>query len=309
VRIAVVGVGGVGGYFGGLLAHAGHEVSLIARGPHLQAIQARGLQVRSLHGDFLVRPARASDDPAQIGPVEYVILAVKHFQLAPSLPRLRRLVGPETTLVPLLNGVDAHEILIGQFGPKPVVGGLCSIVSSIEAPGVIRQESSLRRVVVGELDRTRSERVERLVDAWRRAGAESIHSEDIHAALWAKMVFIASFGGISALSRATAGDLRQCREARELLTAAMREVEAVGRARGVSLPAEVVENQMALLESFEPTATTSMQRDVAAGRPFELEAFSGTVVRLGRRHGVPTPVHSALDALLRPMLGRHSSAI
>jgi 2-dehydropantoate 2-reductase len=304
VKIAVVGVGGVGGYFGGLLAQAGHEVSLILRGEHLGAVQAHGLRVRSVHGDFTVHPALATDDPQAVGVQEYVVVAVKHFHLAAAPAVLRPLIGPQTTLVPLLNGVDAHDILAAEFGAERVVGGLCSIVSSIEAPGVIRQESALRRVVVGELDRRRSKRVERIVRAWAEAGADARQAEDIHAALWTKFVFIAAFGGISALTRATAGELLAQPEAKQLLIDAMREVESVGRARGIALNSDVVDSSIALLQSFEPGATSSMQRDVAAGRPFELEAFSGTVARLGRQHGVPTPAHGTIYALLRPMLDR-----
>jgi 2-dehydropantoate 2-reductase len=169
---------------------------------------------------------------------------------------------------------------------------------------VIRQESALRRVVVGELGRDRSDRVERLVQALRETGVEAVHSQDIHAALWAKLVFIASFGGISSLSRVPAGELLRSAETRQLLVEAMREVEAVARARGIGLDPGVVDSMMALLESFEPGATSSMQRDVANGKPFELEAFSGTVLRHGRQLGVPTPIHAALYALLRPMLDR-----
>ena len=304
MEIAVVGVGGVGGYFGGLLARAGHAVSLIARGEHLRAIQARGLRIESVHGDFTVRPARATDNPDVVGPQEYVLVAVKHFQLDEAIAAMRPLMGPRTSLVPLLNGVDAHERLVEAFGAGRVVGGLCSIVSSIAAPGVIRQESALRRVVVGELGRDRSDRVERLVQALRETGVEAVHSQDIHAALWAKLVFIASFGGISSLSRVPAGELLRSAETRQLLVEAMREVEAVARVRGIGLDSGVVDSMMALLESFEPGATSSMQRDVANGKPFELEAFSGTVLRHGRQLGVPTPIHAALYALLRPMLDR-----
>lgn len=304
MKIGVVGVGGVGGYFGGLLAQAGHALTLITRGEHLRAIQRDGLKVASVHGDFTVRPALATDDAARSQPQEYVLIAVKHFQLAGALPAVRPLVAPSTTVVPLLNGVDAHEALVEAFGPERVVGGLCSIVSSIAAPGVIRQESALRRVVVGELDHSRTERLERLVQAWRETGAEAVLSDDIHAALWAKMIFIASFGGVSALSRATAGEVLRSDETRLLLIEAMREAEAVARARGITLPADVVGATMTLMQGFEPGTTTSMQRDVAGGRPFELEAFSGTILRLGRQLGVATPVHATIYALLRPMLDR-----
>ncbi|HLE03336.1 MAG TPA: 2-dehydropantoate 2-reductase [Anaerolineales bacterium] len=300
MRTAIFGAGGVGGYFGGLLAQAGHEVSFIARGEHLRALQEAGLRVNSVNGDFTIRPARATDTPAEIGPVDYVVVAVKQYSLREAAPQIRPLVGPETTVVPLLNGVDAHQPLIEAVGAGPVVGGLCSLVSLVEAPGVIRQESKLRRVVVGELDRRKSDRVERLVRAWAAAGAEAIHAEDILVALWTKFVFIASFGGVTSLTRCNAGELLASRETRELFVEAMREVEAVARARHIELAPDAVEKGLSIAVAFEPTATSSMQRDVAAGKPFELEAFSGTVVRLGEQAGVATPMHQMLYGLLKP---------
>ena len=304
MRIAVFGTGGVGGYFGGLLAHGGHEVTFIARGQQLRAIRENGLQVKSVNGDFHVRPAQATDDPAQVGPVDYVVVAVKHYHLDQAAPAMRPLVGAETTVVPLLNGVDAHERLIPALGAGAVVGGLCSLVSLVEAPGVIRQETKLRQVVVGELDRSRSERVERLVQAWAETGAEAIHAEDIHAALWTKLLFIASFGGVGSLARCNMGEMLGAPETRALFIESMKEVEAVARAGGVGLAPDAVAKALAMAEGFEPNATTSMQRDVADGKPFELEAFSGTVIRMGEAAGVPTPVHRHFYALLRPALAR-----
>lgn len=304
MRIAIFGTGGVGGYFGGLLAHAGHEVTFIARGENLRAIQSNGLQVKSVNGDFRVSPAQATDDPATVRPVDYVVVAVKHYHLDQAAPAMRPLVGPDTTVVPLLNGVDAHEHLIPALGAEAVVGGLCSLVSLVEAPGVIRQETKLRRVVVGELDRSRSERVERLVQAWAETGAEAIHAQDIHVAMWTKLVFIASFGGVGSLARCNMGAMLASPETRTLFIEAMREVEAVARGRGVALPPDVVAKSLAMAEGFEPIATTSMQRDVADGKPFELEAFSGTVASMGEAVGVPTPVHRQFYALLRPALLR-----
>ena len=304
MKVAIFGAGGVGGYFGGLLAQAGHKVSFIARGEHLRALQEAGLRVNSVNGDFTIRPARATDTPAEIGPVDYVVVAVKQYSLREAAPQIRPLVGPETTVVPLLNGVDAHQPLIEAVGAGPVVGGLCSLVSLIEAPGVIRQESILRRVVVGELDRRKSDRVERLVQAWAAAGAEAIHVEDIHVALWTKLVFIASFGGVTSLARCNAGELLASRQTRELFVKAMREVEAVARARHIELAPDAVEKGLSIAVAFEPTATSSMQRDVEAGKQFELEAFSGTVVRLSDEAGVPTPVHRTIYGLLKPTLRR-----
>ena len=302
MKVAIFGTGGVGGYFGGLLAHAGHDVTFIARGENLEAIQANGLQVKSVNGDFTVYPASASDDPAEVGPVEYVVVAIKHYHLPEAASALKPLVDPETTVVPLLNGVDAHEHLIAALGEGPVVGGLCSLVTLREAPGVIRQETKLRRVVVGELDRTQSDRVERLVQAWAETGAEAIHPPDIYVAMWSKLLFIASFGGISSLARCTAGGMLSAAESRQLFIDAMREVAAVARAHNIALANDIVDTTLAFADGLEPTATSSMQRDVAAGQPFELEAFSGTIVRHAGELGVPTPVHSTIYSLLKPAL-------
>jgi 2-dehydropantoate 2-reductase len=304
MKIAIFGSGGVGGYFGGLLARGGHEVFFIARGAHLKAIREGGLQVYSANGDFLVHPAHATDNPLEIGPVDYVVVAVKHYHLGETVPMLKPLVGPETTVVPLLNGVDAHEILIDALGSDPVVGGLCSIVSMVEAPGVIRQPSEIRRVIVGELSRTKSVRVERIVQAWKECGAEAIHPEDIFVAMWTKFIFIASFGGISSLAGATIGEVMDCEPTRNLYIEAVREAETLARAQDIHLDPGILEKTVALTESFKPNTTSSMQRDVGAGNRFELEAFSGTIVRLGEQLGIPTPVHSAIYALLKPALLR-----
>jgi 2-dehydropantoate 2-reductase len=307
MNIAIFGAGGVGGYFGGLLAQAGHEVTFIARGDHLTAIRQNGLKVLSVNGDFTISPAEATEDPADVGPVDYVILGVKHYHLPDVAPQIKPLVGPNTTVVPLLNGVDAHDYLIESLGPKPVVGGLCSIVAMIESPGVIRQLSKLRRVIVGELDYRKSERVDKLIQAWKACGAEAIHAEDIHAAMWTKYLFISSLGGVSSLARVSIGELRENAHTRKLYADAMREVEALARAQDIQLAPDVVASALELTDSFEPSATSSMQRDVTSGSPFELEAFSGKIVRLGKELGVSTPVHEAMYALLLPSLERATS--
>jgi 2-dehydropantoate 2-reductase len=303
MRIAIAGAGGVGGYFGGVLALAGHEVTFLARGEHLQAIRQRGLRViSSTHGEFMISPARAEEDPARVGPVDYVVVAVKTYHLEALAPRLASLVGPDTAVVPLLNGVTAHEVLRRHL-PKPaVVGGLCAIFSQIESPGVIRMGGKTKTVVVGELDGPPSERLNRLIDAWKGQGLNASQSNDILAALWNKFVFIASAGGLTSLARVPMGGVRSLPRTRELLIEALGEVEAVARSLGVRLAPDVVEKALATVDGFEPEVTTSMQRDVAAGRLFELEAFNGTIVRLGQEHGVPTPVHRAIYALLLPQL-------
>lgn len=304
MKIAVFGSGGVGGYFGGLLVQGGHNVYFIARGAHLDALQRDGLKVLSVNGDFHLHPVQATDDPGTVPSVDYVVVAVKHYHLAPAAPQIKELVGANTTVVPLLNGVDAHEVLIEAVGREPVVGGLCSIVSMIESPGVIRQASSLRRVVVGELDRSRSERVARIVQAWASQGVDAVQADDIHVAMWTKLLFIASFGGVGSLTRANAGEILGTPETRAVFVQAMTEVEALARAQGIDLAPDVVSSSLAFAESFEPTATSSMQRDVISGNRFELEAFSGKITRLGEELRTPTPVHRTFYGLLMPYLQR-----
>jgi 2-dehydropantoate 2-reductase len=304
MRILVAGAGGVGGYFGGLLAQAGHTVSFLARGAHREAIERQGLVVRSLHGDFTLRPARLAASPEALGPQEAIVVAVKHYDLAPAARQLTAAAGEQSRVVPLLNGVDAHRILAERFGRGQVVGGTCSIASRIEAPGVIRQESRLRRIAVGRLDGLPDPVLDELVSAWRAAGVQADQSASIVDELWLKMVFIDPFGSVTALARAAAGDVRSQPAVRALLLQAMREVEAVGRAAGARLPADCVARAMATVDSLEAEVTSSLQRDVAAGRRFELEAFSGTILRLAGEHGIEVPVHAVLDALLRPALAR-----
>lgn len=302
MKIAVLGAGGVGGYFGGLLAHAGHDVTFLARGDHLQAMREHGLQVKSVNGDFAIIPCQATDRPEEVGPVQYVLVAVKHYQLEGAAPSLLPLIGEGTTVAPLLNGIDAPRVLSQVVGEEHVVGGFCSLVSMVESPGIIHQKSSLRRIVIGELDRRPSERVEKLVQALDATGVEALHADDIWAAMWTKLLFIASFGGVTSLARTDAGGILSSPETRAVFIRAMEEVEHVGHARGVDLEEDAVQSALALAEAFEPEATSSMQRDVAAGNLFELEAFSGTIVRAGREEGVSTPIHETIYALLLPAL-------
>jgi 2-dehydropantoate 2-reductase len=303
MKIAVVGTGGVGGYFGGLLARAGHQVTFMARGGHLEAIRRNGLLVKSSsHGEFTVSPARAEEDPARVGTVDYVLVAVKTYHIDSVAPTLPALVGAGTAVVPLLNGVTAHEVLLRHLSKASVVGGLCAVFSQIEAPGVIRMGGNTKTVVVGELEGPPSERLDRIVEAWKGQGVDASQSDDILAALWTKFLFIASTGGVTSLARVPVSGVRSQPPTRELLVAAFREVEAVARAKGIRLAPDVVDKTLKMVDGLDPAVTTSMQRDVAAGRPFELEAFNGTVVRDGQDVGVPTPVHATLYALLLPAL-------
>jgi 2-dehydropantoate 2-reductase len=301
MRLAIFGAGSVGGYFGGCLARAGHEVVFIARGEHLRAIQTHGLRVDSPKGDFLVRPAHATGDPAQAGTVDVVIVGVKAWQVPDAALAMRPMLNPQTFVVPLQNGVEAAGQLSEAIGPARVVGGLCRIISAIAGPGHIRHGGMEPTVIIGELDRRPSERTERLRAALEAAGVATEVAVDIHAALWEKFLFLAPLSGVGAVARAPIGILRGLPETRQLLVAAMHEVLAVARARGVALPADAVDRALATVDAAPAEGSASMQRDVIAGRPSELESQSGAVVRLGREAAVPTPVHAFIYQTLLPM--------
>ncbi|HEY6105518.1 MAG TPA: 2-dehydropantoate 2-reductase [Anaeromyxobacteraceae bacterium] len=299
MRIAIVGAGGVGGLFGTLLKRAGEEVAFVARGAHLEAIRRDGMRVESPLGTFTAH-APASDDPAALGTADAVLVAVKTWQVKEVAPRLRPLLGPATVVVPMENGVEAADELAAALGPGPVAGGLCHVLAWIEGPGAVRHTGFAPRVTLGEMAGGGSERLERLAAALRKAGMEAAVVADIRTALWEKFLFIDPFGSVGAVARAPVGELLSVPETRALLVAAMREVEALGRARGARLAPDAVERTLARVEALPPEATASMQRDVQAGKPSELHEQTGAVVRLGRDAGVPVPVHQVLYGALLP---------
>jgi 2-dehydropantoate 2-reductase len=301
VRIAVVGAGAVGGYFGGRLAESGQDVWLIARGAHLDAIQERGLEVRSTEGDFTIHPARATDDPAEVGPVDAALVAVKAWQLPEAARAMRHMVEDRTAVVPLLNGIEAPSVLSDELGPGPVLGGLCRILAHLARPGRIEHTGFPPTIEFGELDGSRSDRAVALHEAFGRArGMEATLSEDIERAMWIKLAFIAAMSAVGAATRAAIGVTRALPETRGLLVRAFEEVRSVGAARGVDLPENLAARFIDVADILPEGEVTSMQRDVLAGRPSELEAQVGAVVRLGREAGVPTPVHETLYAALLP---------
>ncbi len=301
MRIGIYGTGGAGGHFGARLAKAGEAVAFIARGEHLEAIRRHGLTVETDTGEILIRPAAATDDPAQAGKVDVILLAVKTWQVEDAARRLGPMLGLETFVVPLQNGVEAADQLVGVLGPERVVGGLCATFSWIAAPGRIRSLGEVHSIRFGELDRRPSERTEKLREAFDNAGIRATIPPDIHVSLWEKLLFVVSFGGVGAVARVPIGVLRSVPETRRLLVRAMEEIQAVGQARGVTLPADAVAKGMRFLDGLDATGTTSLQRDITEGRPSELEAWNGAVVRLGREAGVPTPTHEFLYASLLPL--------
>lgn len=306
MRIAVFGVGGVGGYFGGRLAQAGHNVTFIARGAHLEAIRRNGLRVESIAGDFHVFPASATEDPSAVGEVDLVLVGVK----APQVPEAARAMGPMvgtgTVVLPLQNGVEAADQLMAALGREPVVGGLCKLIAMIGGPGRIRHLGMPPQIVFGELDNRPSERIARLKTVFDECqGLEAQIAEDIHAALWGKFIFIAAFSGVGAVTRVPAGVMRAVAQSRQLIQEAMDEIRKLALARGVRLADDVVARSMAAIDALPPEGTASMQRDIMAGRPSELSAQNGAVVRLAAAAGIAVPVN---DFLYRALVAQEKVA-
>ena len=300
MRIAMVGAGGVGGYFGARLAAAGQDVWFVARGPHLAAMRADGLRLTSIEGNLALPTVNVTSEPTEVGPCDAVFVAVKTWQLSEAVAKIRPLTREGTVVVPLLNGVEAADELSASLGRERVLKGLTRILSFIEAPGHIRHAGAEPHIALGEWDNRRSDRAERLETVLRAAGVNARIPDDIDVALWEKFTFVVSVGGVGAVTRAPIGQLRTLPETRALLERAMHEVVAVGRARGVAISDGVVDRSLGFIDSLPEDGSASLQRDIAAGRPSELDAWNGAVVRLGAAAGVATPVHSFIHASLVP---------
>lgn len=300
MRIVVIGAGGTGGYFGGLLARAGEDVSFLARGAQLEALRTHGLTVKSrLAGTFSL-PVHATSDPQEIGPVDLVLFSVKMYDTGAASPGLHFFIGPETIVLPIQNGIDAAEQLSEKVGIEHLVGGVAYVTSQIESPGVIAQTAGAGSIELGELAGGQSERTERVKQVLRHAGIRAELPPDIRVTLWEKFLFICAFSGVTALTRLPLGQVLAYQETSDLLKAVMREGEELARARGIALPVDIVERSYAALQALEPEAMGSMAFDLLAGRRLEIEALNGTMVRLGKEHGMVLPFNFAIYAALKP---------
>lgn len=303
MRIAIVGAGGVGGLLGGLLARAGEEVLVVARGAHLDAIRAEGIRVESPLGTFVQPVREAWADPAALGPADVVLVAVKAWQVADLARSLAPLVEQGGVVVPLQNGVEAADRLAAALGEERVAGGMVAVLAWITGPGAVKHQGGPPRITVGErgaLAGKPTPRLEALAEALRRAGMMATVSTDIVRATWEKFLLIEPWGAVASVSRAPLGVVRGVPETRALLKQAMEELAAVGRARGAALPRDAAALTLEVLDAFPAEGTASMQRDLGAGRPSELDDQVGAVVRLARAAGVAVPVHEVLLAALRP---------
>lgn len=300
MRIVIAGAGGVGGLLGGLLARSGAEVSLVARGAHAEAIRAGGLRVVSPLGSFTARVAAVAEDPAALGPAEAVLVCVKAWQVAELAPRLAALLARGGLVVPFQNGVEAAGRLGAALGDGRVAGGLVSVLAWIDGPGAVKHVGGAPRVKVGPRAAGQGAALEALAGALRAAGAEVEVVADVERASWEKFLLIEPWGAVASVARAPAGLVRSVPETRALLVRAQEELVALARARGVQLPADAIAKTLAVIDGVPAEATASMQRDIGAGKPSELEDQIGAVVRLARQAGVSVPVHEALHAALLP---------
>lgn len=300
MRIAVIGAGGVGGYFGARLAQAGEDVTFVTRGATLRALRESGLRLESADGDLLIQPAPATDDPATVGAVDLVLLAVKGWQAPEAIESMRPLMGPDTLAVPLLNGVEAPDQLAAVYGQERVAGGLCGLFGSVVSPGHVRNAMAQPFITFGMLDNAPNERLEQLRAAYERVGVKATISDDIRAALWEKLLFVGPFGGVGAITRAPVGVFRSLPETRTLLEGAMAEIIEVAHAQGSAVAQGAMAKALAMIDGAPVEATASMQRDILAGRPSELESQVGVVVRRASEARVAAPIHAMLYASLLP---------
>lgn len=299
MKIAVFGTGAVGGYFGGRLAAAGEDVSFIARGASLAALTDRGLRITSpTRGDVQVA-VRATDDPAAIGPVDVVLYTVKLYDVPTSAPALLPLIGADTVVITLQNGVEAVEMVARHAGAAHVAGGVAYVVAVVDEPGHIRHTTA-DRLVFGEADGRVSPRLRAFQEAGQRAGFTADISEQVLTDLWVKFVRLGTWSGLTTVTRSAMGVIRESPELMHMMDEALDEALAVGRARGIVFPEGLVEATQQMVRNFPPGAKSSMLEDFERGRRLELPWLSGAITRMGREAGVPTPVHAFISAVLGP---------
>jgi 2-dehydropantoate 2-reductase len=304
MRIAIIGAGGVGGYFGARLQQAGADVGFVARGAHLEALRRDGLKVESPLGDIQLPRVNATDNAADLGQADIVWLAVKLWDTEAAIRSMKSVVGPATGIISFQNGVQKDDVLRQAFGGRAVMGGVGYIAANIDRPGVIKHTGTMQRLIFGEYDGSRSARAEALLDACTRGGINAELSDDIRRAIWEKFVFLVGLSGSTTTMRATIGPIRSNSRTRAFLFDLMRETVAVGRALGVALPADYADQRLTFVDSLPETMTSSMHHDLNGRKRLEVSWLSGGVVQLGDRTGLPTPMNRAVwDVLALQEMG------
>jgi 2-dehydropantoate 2-reductase len=301
MRILIYGIGGVGGYFGAKLAKAGYEVTMIARGKHLEAIRENGLEVESINGNFRVFPKLATDNLEEVSKPDLVILGVKSWQIEEAASLIKPIIGEETMVLPLQNGANNVEKLLKILPKKNVLAGLCFIVSFIESPGKIKHASFEPLITFGETDNIMSPRIKKVQEIFNNSEITNNIPEDIQLEIWKKFLFIATISGIGGLTRVPIGKIRESEFLFDVMKNSALEIMAVANAKNVGLSLEHVDKIFEMISKQPPETTASTQRDIMAGKPSELENFNGYIVNEGTRLGVPTPVNRFIYECLLPM--------
>jgi 2-dehydropantoate 2-reductase len=300
MNIVIYGTGGVGGYFGARLAQTGNAVTFIARGKHLEAIQKNGLQLKSPKGDYLVFPANATANIAEVTDIDLILVCVKTWQLEAAAKEINQVLNEKTMVISLLNGVNNTEVLGAVIDKKHLLGGLCKVVSKIEDYGIINHISFEPTIVFGELNNKKTERALLLEKLFLNAGFTTKLAENIQTEIWSKFLFISTISAIGALTRATVGEIMALPQLKKMMREIADEIVAVAKAKGIYLSEILVEKQFQMIESQPYNTTSSLQRDMMEGKPSELEAQTGTIVKMGLELGVPTPVNAFIYNCLLP---------
>lgn len=302
MKIAIFGSGGVGGYFGGRLAAAGEDVTFLARGAHLKALQDDGLHIESPNGALHLPKVQATDRPQAVGPVDVVLFTVKLYDVDAAAATLQPLIGPDTVVITMQNGVEAVDMVAKHVGADHVAGGAAYVVAVIDKPGHVRHTTA-DRLVFGERDGRISDRLVAFEQAGLRAGFQAKASATVESDLWVKFVRLATWSGMTTVTRSPMGVVRDDPALFEMMMSAIDEVIAVGTARGIVFPPDLMDGTIKLIRGFPPNSKSSMLEDLERGRPLELPWLSGAVVRLGKDAGVPTPIHQFITTVLRPFVG------
>ncbi len=300
MNIVIYGTGGVGGYFGARLAQAGNNVTFIARGKHLATIQKNGLKLISPKGDCLIYPANVTDSIAQINNIDLVLVCVKTWQLKDVAKKINKNINEKTVVISLLNGVENQDILISEINKKHIIGGLCKVISKVKDFGVIHHISYEPTIIFGELNHEKSQRAIKIEQVLKNAGINTILSDDIQKEIWTKFLYITTVSAIGALTRTYVDEMVALPEIKKIMYKTAKEILAIANAKDININKETIETQFKIIENQPPKTTSSLQRDIMDGKPSELESQNGTIVRLGKELGIPTPTNDFIYFCLLP---------
>lgn len=308
MNIVIYGTGGVGGYFGTRLSQAGNNVTFIARGKHLEAIKQKGLQLKSSKGDYLVYPDKATAFISEITDIDLILVCVKTWQVAGVAQKIKSVLNKNTSVISLLNGVENEDTLCSIIDKKHVLGGLCKIVSKVEDYGIINHLSYEPTIVFGELNNIKTKRALQLEKLFLKAGITTKLAANIQKDIWSKFLYISTVSAIGALTRATVGEMLVSSQIRKMMVQTAEEIVTIAKAKGIKLSDAIIDKQFQILETQPFSTTASLQRDIMEGKPSELEAQNGTIIKFGKELGIPTPINSFIYDCLLPQENRARGA-